>query len=276
MTDDELLQAAGEAAREGDPLQDERWDALPSGGLSEGDLAALRLLADQSDSARSAFEALQPLDEAAREQIVDGILAGLAAGAPAAPLPEKTPGDGARVIAFPRRARRALGALAVAGSLAAAAALLLFLPRGVSSLPGYEASLVGEQAQRSSAPGAGVPQLGPGSRLELVLRPEVAVDGPVAVRSFLSCGAEVRSWDAPAVIADGGSIRVTGGYDALFGDLPTGSCELVFAVGRPSALPSSLEAVTAALREPVRSRTEAWHLVRVPIRLVDRARPGSP
>ncbi|MEP7126194.1 MAG: hypothetical protein ABJE95_35000 [Byssovorax sp.] len=269
MTDDELLQVAREVAREDDPLQDERWDALPSGDLSEGDLAALRLLAEHSDPAREAFLALQPLDEADRERIVDAILTGQAKAA--AP-----PRKGALVISFPRRARRALGAIVVAGSLAAAAAAALLVPRGAALVPEYEASIVGEQTQRSGAPGVGVPQIGPGSQLDLVLRPEVAVDGPIALRSFIFRGGSVRSWEANAVIAEGGSLRIVGAYEALFGDTPKGSCELVFVVGRPSALPSDPEAVAAALREPVGSHRTTWQLVRVPVLLVDRARPGSP
>ncbi len=294
MTDDELLKMAGEAAREDDLLEDARWDKLPEGSLSELDRAELRAIAERSPDARVAHEALRPLDEAEREQLVDGILAGL--GAPAAASLEEapeggslagkaaksagegpSPAGGAKVIPFARRPRRTVGMLVAAISIAAAAAAaFVALPRGGSSLPGYEVSLLGEQAQRSKDDGGGVVRIGPGSRLHLVLRPVIAVEGTIAARGFLLRDGVTRAWDAPIEIAEGGAIRIAGSYEALFAGAPPGTCELLVAVGRPGTLPSTPEAVAAAREGRVGSQDEAWHLVRVPLLLVDRARPPAP
>jgi hypothetical protein len=267
VTDDELFSALAEANRERDPLADPRWDALARGALSPADRAALEALAGSSGAGRAAMEAFAPLDERERTQLVAKILAarGASPGEPAqAPAP---PQAVARVIPFPARRRALLFSAATLAAVAASAALFFRSPGG-SAIPTYQASIAGEQAQRSpfGDPDA-ARRLGPGSAIDLVLRPATPVSGPLAARGFVLQGGRVRAWDAPVVISEEGAVRIAGSYDALLGGIPSGPCELVFAVGRPGELPSSPEAIGAALRDPA---PRGFQLLRVPVVLVER------
>ena len=266
MTDDEILKVAGEIERGRDVLVDPRWQALAEGTLGEADRAELEALASRSEEARRALEAHRPLDAAEQAEIVERLLA-------ASPTPAIAP-----VIAL-RPHRKVRAAIVALGSLAAAAALFLMLPaREPGAIPAYEVAMAGEQAQRGPAPLAGAPRVfGPGSDVELVLRPAVAEKGPIAARGFLSREGRAQAWAPPIEVSSDGAVRIAGPYEAVFRGVAPGAVELVIVVGRPGAIPSD-----ATLVEMTRQgsssgpREGSWHLLRVPVRLLDRSSPRDP
>jgi hypothetical protein len=185
-----------------------------------------------------ALRAFTPLDAAAQDRFADAALAALA---------RPTEQRGARVLPFRRIALWVV-------PLAAAAALAVFLLRPGSDLPTYRMEAgQGDRALRGAeVEAAAVPRYEPGSRLEIVLRPAKAVEGPVAARGFVRRGDDVTPWAVEPEVAPGGAVRVAGPIDALLPGV-TGEVELWIAVGRPAALPDA---------DAVRATPRGWQLLR--------------
>ena len=264
MTDDEILKAAGEIERGRDLLADPRWLALTEGTLGEADRAELEALASRSEEGRRALEAHRPLDAAEQAEMVERILGASPVIAPVITLRPRS------------KARAALIAL---GSLAAAAALFFTLPaRDPGAIPAYEVAMAGEQAQRGPAPSEGAPRVfGPGSDIELVLRPAVAEKGPIAARGFLLRDGRVQAWAPPIEVSSDGSVRIAGPYEAVFRGVAPGDVELVLVVGRPGVIPSDPTLVEMTRQgSPSGPREGSWHLLRVPVRLLDRGSLRDP
>lgn len=259
---DKLLRELGRVARERQQAEsrDERWESLTQGTLSEDERRALEELARQEPSAAEAHEAYRPLDAAARERIAARLEQQLAAE----PAPEKPPA----AVLVPRRPWRRL-VPALAALAAAAAVLLLVLPRQAPPLPGYALSLSSEQAVRAGTPEPEVPRLGPGSQLDVLLRPETAVEGPVDVRAFLIRRGEARSWTPPLERSPEGAVRIRGPVEALL-PVPPGEWTLAIAVGRPGTLPESPDEVRARVEEGRAPEAGAWRLLTRKFLLVDR------
>ncbi|MDI1476478.1 hypothetical protein [Polyangium sp. y55x31] len=227
MTTDELLKAVAQAAREAEDEIDEEIRQ-------------------------------RPLDEAARARFTDAILAQMEAEKPAEkiPAPAPPPREGAQVVPLPKRRTwvPAIAALAAA----AAVALLVGLPgRGPSNgdpLPAYELSLLGGEHSTRAEPAPTDPRpplrLGPGSSLEIVLRPASPDRKPIAAGGFLIQDGRARVWPIHPDISPDGAVRVAGERETLFPDLPAGSYEIVIAVGRPGALPDAGAVVRSAAAEP--------------------------
>ncbi|MFP2907112.1 hypothetical protein ACLESD_19095 [Pyxidicoccus sp. 3LFB2] len=152
---------------------------------------------------------------------------------------------------------------------AAAAVLLLVLPREVPPLPGYTLSVSSEQAVRAGAPEPEVPRLGPGSRLDVLLRPEQAVEGPVEVRAFLVRPGEARAWTPPLERSPEGAVRIHGPVEALL-SLPPGEWTLAIAVGRPGTLPEAPAEVLAHVEAGRAPEAGTWRLLTRKFLLVDR------
>ncbi|AUX41650.1 uncharacterized protein SOCE26_030720 [Sorangium cellulosum] len=311
MTDDELLKALGRAAREGDRASDPRWSARAQGTLAPGDRDVLEALAQRSAEDHEAWEASRPLDSEARSRIAGRILAGLqadggergadgagaaGAGAEATGRPLRAQSTSAaregRLIPLPAKRGRAPW-LVAAAALAAAAAALLFMrlspegdsdhPRGLLGDPGVVALLPvpaytvavagGELEQRAANGGApATARLGPGSRVEIALRPATRVEGPVAVRGFLIQGGTARPWDVRADVSEQGSARIEGDTETLFQGVPEGEWEIALAIGRPEALPKDPADVLRALQQED-PRTSALRLLRLKVLLLPRAAP---
>ncbi|WP_437680884.1 hypothetical protein [Sorangium sp. So ce131] len=303
MTDDELLKALGRAAREEDRASDPRWSARAQGTLAPGDRDALEAQAQRSAEDQGAWEASRPLDSEARSRIADRILAGLEAdagerGAETTGSPSRAQGTSAagegRVIPLPAKRGRAPWMIAAA-ALAAAAAALVFVrlspegdgdrPRGLLGDPGALALLPvpaysvevagGELEQRTTNHGAGAPgiaRLGPGSRLEIALRPTTRVEGPVAVRGFLIQGGTARPWDVRADVSEQGAARIEGDTETLFRGVPAGEWEIALAIGRPEALPSEPADVLRAQQQEA-PRASALRLIRLKVLLLPRSAP---
>ncbi len=266
MTDDETLRVAGEIERGRDVLADPRWQALTEGTLGEADRAELEALASRSEEARRALEVYRPLDATDQAELVEKLLA-------VAPAPVLAP-----VIPL-RPRRKALTALFAIGSMAAAAALFLALPaRDPGAIPAYEVAMAGEQSQRGpAAPSGAVRVFGPGSDVELVLRPAVAEKGAIAAQGFISRDGRVEAWAPPIEVSADGAVRIVGPYEVVFRGVAPGAVELVLVVGRPGLIPSDPTLVEVAQRGSSSGpRERSWHLVRVPVRLLDRGSPYDP
>ncbi|EYF00260.1 hypothetical protein [Chondromyces apiculatus] len=260
MKDDDLLRALGRAAREDDLLADPRWDALAAGELSEREVEALKALSRGDPEALGAFEAFEPVAAEVREAAaararamlqerpvgsVGSVGAEDAGGARGA---RGTRGArGAEVVRLPGRRKLLASVLAGAAAMAAAAVVWVMAGSGArDGLPVYAlAVLGGEQTERHGGPpeAEGPPRIGPGSRLEIVLRPVTPAQVPVAVRGFLVSGGDVaagggRPWEPPVEISAEGSVRIAGSREALFPGVAPGEITLVLAVGRPEALPA--------------------------------------
>jgi hypothetical protein len=99
-------------------------------------------------------------------------------------------------------------------------------------------------------------ELAPGVSLELVMRPEDRVEGPVAATLYWVKDGQVRRWPAAIEQAPGGAMRVRGPVVAPFG---RGAGEIVVVLGRPEALPREEQGLAAELlRETASTRLLRW------------------
>lgn len=198
---------------------------------------------------------------------------------------------GGEVLPLPRKPGRAPWRTAATALAAAAAAVLVVRlslegdkhhPRGLLDDPGALAMLPvpayamtlagGEVSERSASSGAdATARLGPGSRLEITLRPATRVDGPVAVRAFLIQGETARPWDVHADLSEQGAARIEGDTETLFPGVPEGEWEIALAIGRPAALPDS----AAEVRDPRPSekKDKPFRILRFKVLLLPRAAP---
>ncbi|WP_437580116.1 hypothetical protein [Sorangium sp. So ce887] len=198
------------------------------------------------------------------------------------------------LAATPGRARW----LAAAALLAAAAAWLLVArpstedpgrhPGGatgepgalaLASVPAYTLSVAGgEVGQRSASGDAGAPEtvrLGPGSRLEIALRPATRVEGPVAVRAFLIAGDRALPWDVRAEVSAQGAARIAGDTETLFHGVPEGEWEIAIAIGRLEALPDRPVELAGEPRSEG-EKSNIFRMLRLKVRLLPREAPSLP
>jgi hypothetical protein len=226
MNDDELLHATVDAARLDRKRveHEERLDAYADGKLSADELAAAARADDVDAHLVDELAAFRPLGDDARARIAGRVLQQIAA--------PKARARGARF----RRLTIATSAFALA------AAVLLFVRArdGSQTLPPYEVSFVGgEQPLRGpSATDPGEHKFSRGQRFRILLRPRTALQDRVGAKLFLRRADDVRVWDAPVDVSNEGAIRVVTSLDTL-PPASDGAWELVVAVGRPDALPST-------------------------------------
>lgn len=237
----------GKAARELDPLNDPRWDALARGELSDAEQAELRAFAERA-GIPEAFEAFRPLDGADDEALVDALLGREAPAAPAAPplppgRPANDPSPTKNQAAPPKAEASWLLGLSRSWAAALAAAAVLFVvfrmldPLGGGEIPEYAVTLTGGTATSRSADTSGeLPKLLPSADVELVLRPKTAAQGEVSAKAFLFVDGRASPWAAAIERAPGGAMRIAGRADALFGRETRGRLDVVLAVGAPGAL----------------------------------------
>lgn len=186
-----------------DLISDELLEDLAHDRLDEDEAAFLRALAEGDDENEARVAAYAPIDEAQRRTLADKL---------------------AWRLRVERRQRRVRGALASGVMLAAAAAAaLVVLPsHGDPELPGYHVDLgAGARSERGGSQDVDVPHFTATTRLELVLRPEARVEGPISIAGWLrgpGAQAHLQRWPVNFEIAEGGSIRVVGEAQEL---LPT-------------------------------------------------------
>ncbi len=168
-------------------------------------------------------ESLPPLDEAARTRITAQL------------LEEFKPSKSASILPF-RSWRSPLLSLA-----AAAVLIFLVLPRGFEPLPSYELSVEGgAQSQRSAIHTLGPRRLGPGDRLELLLRPEQSCEGLEAQAFIQAKGKEIRPLSPPEMSPQG-VVRLLGSFESLTLDQsPPGPAEIILLLAHPGAMPEPL------------------------------------
>jgi hypothetical protein len=265
MTDDEmwlreLARVAKDEKQAEEARFDERWDRLSAGDLSAEEAAALRVLAETSEEGREAYESFRPLGPEFQARVVKALREQSAAAVPAEPP--------ARVLPFRRPARRLSGWLVAAASIAAALFLVFRGPGALPPLPGYQAHPSGGvQATRGVTDPLGT--LAPGSSFDLVLTPQTAVSGEVAVRCFLAPGtrdardAELRPWPVPDTAVQksrDGAVKIHGSVGREIA-IPPGEWTLWAVIGRPRQLPDA-----AALRAYLargRARAPDWEALRI-------------
>jgi hypothetical protein len=141
-------------------------------------------------------------------------------------------------VLSPKGGWRRAAQVAIPLALAASLALVLVNRSGGDVLPPYEMSMSGGvQALRAEQP---MGKLGPSARLELVLRPSRAVEGPVAARLFLIEAGRAREWKASTEVSPDGAVRVIA-QGADVGPVASSEVEVAVAVARPDALPSAVD-----------------------------------
>lgn len=241
MSDDErLLSALGEAAREGDPLIDPRWEALSAGQLSATEEEALAALAKEGGHSEELIDALRPLDEKAEDRIVERLMGGMEAQTHIAPREPRATVPRSRSRARPLH-------VAMTAMVAAAAVIAWFFLQPPDLLPGYAMEVGGgERLVRSGdEPPREIERFGAGSHLEITIHPAEPASGKVEARAFLVRDGRARALEAPIEIARGGAVRIVGATDVVFAGVAPGRWEIVVAVGRPGKLPDEATVVVA-------------------------------
>lgn len=165
-----------------------------------------------------------------------------------------------------------LGAVVASVALIAVVSVYVLGPAGPGgpALPGYALEIQGRALMRGDEPGgvADAPvALAPGTRFELVLRPDTAVADEVGVRAWLARGGALTALDTTRATTQRGVVALEGvvGTDWT---LPEGGAHLVVVVGRTAALPDGDE-VVAALGADARATTDDWTAWRVPVHVGD-------
>ncbi|WP_437941042.1 hypothetical protein [Sorangium sp. So ce341] len=155
----------------------------------------------------------------------------------------------------------------------------LALLEAPAPVPDYAVSIAGGEAGQRSANGdavaPGTARLGPGSRLEIALRPATRVEGPVAVRAFLLAGDKALPWDVRPEVSAQGAARIAGDTEALFRGVPEGEWEIAIAIGRPEALPDR-PAELADGPPGEGEKPNAFRVLRLKVRLLPGAAPPRP
>jgi hypothetical protein len=170
----------------------------------------------------------------------------------------------ARSPALLGAAAASLAALAVVGGY-----LTLHAPGLGPPLPAYELNLQGRALLRGAEPAAAAAPIAftPGTRFELVLRPQTAVSGEVAARVWLEHAGATRPLDAAPAVAARGLLVIAGeiGRDWV---LPEGDSDLLVTVGRAQALPDA-PVLAQRLGDRRQLETADWVAWRVPVRVGD-------
>ncbi|WP_437849792.1 hypothetical protein [Sorangium sp. So ce363] len=248
--------------------------------------------AEATEAAEAAGAAAAAGAEAAGAAAEAAEAAGAEAAGPPPPGQRAAAARGGQVLPLPRKPGRAPWRIAATALAAAAAAVLVVRlslegdrhhPRGLLDDPGAVAMLPvpayamtlagGEVRERSASSGAdATARLGPGSRLEITLRPATRVDGPVAVRAFLIQGETARPWDVHADLSEQGAARIEGDTETLFPGVPEGEWEIAIAIGRPAALPDSAAGLADA-RPSEEEKDNKFRILRFNVLLLPRAAP---
>ena len=225
---------------------DPRLEAVAHGSASDELLAALEAEAKNDPAFAVALEAHRPLDPIVAARIADVAVEAFYEGSPD------------NVV--PIRSRRRFLAGGLVAAVAASAALVFIGVGGPAEpLPVYSMELIGGDAthrgvERDLDPEAETrppARFSPGSRVELRLRPAVAVEGRVEARAFYVAGEATGEVAAAIDRSEQGAFRILGSADTLF-EGHTGPARVILAVARPGALPHLAEAMAIANGAPAR------------------------
>jgi hypothetical protein len=262
----ELLDELAEVAREEQepPTGDARLDALMRGELDADQERQLRAEKGVSEEGRAAYEASRPFDGTARERFLARATSELKATAsPSSAVETATQGADAEARVapvVPIRSKPIAKFFATGGLLLAAAALVLLLlrPAAQPGLPAYDFRMAGgEQSLRaSSAEDPTGPVLGPGSAVQLLLRPTVPAKASVAARAFV---VEEGSWangrvanlrgvhalDLVAEISQEGAVRIDVPGEAVTRHVSAETAWLVVVVAPSESVPNTAAQLAA-------------------------------
>jgi hypothetical protein len=236
--DDALLDALAGIAREARADEpDPRWDALAADDLSAEDQAALRALVGEDDALHSAFA---PIDEMRRAGFVDAMLSELDASSAEPQHAVPTPAMQAPAKIIPFRQSFLGRAITIAAPIALAAGLawVVLAPGAARPVPGYSIEATGGlKTVRSHGPESGPVIIAPGVRIDWVISPDTAVEGPIGLTAYLTRDGGSRHWPLSPTITPAGAVRITGDLTSLgLASVPPGRWTAVFSVGRPDAL----------------------------------------
>jgi hypothetical protein len=201
----------------------------------------------------------EPLGPAFVDRATQAALAGLGKATPVTGTGD-SPASVVPLHAPPRR--RMLWAL-VPMAAAAGIALWAMRPPPAGRLAEYGLELTGGLADtRSDDPAArSAPKLGPGARLNLVLRPTRESNRPVVAQAWLARDGKLQAWPVVPEISPAGAVRIAGSFEALgLGGLAPGEWEAVVVVAPTDHLPDEAE-IAATLTDAPPSDAP-WRLQR--------------
>lgn len=241
-----LLRAIAHLEREEALRHDPRWDRLTEATLPDEERESLRRRAVESEDGEALWSAFDPLSCAAMDRISARVTSSLRA-------------------ARPRRSygRALLSAAAVLSVAAVALGVCVGLQRSppssvselpatspgarlaITDLPRYRVEVRGgdvaravrgpEPAASAQSAGPATPDLAPvvlhrGATLEITLRPETAVHGPVTLTACLVREGRVTPWTAAWERSEQGAFHAQGSRESLFPAEVTGDVTLLFMV----------------------------------------------
>lgn len=268
---DDLLAQLGELEREYDDEFPHAWEDVVRGKRTAAEVIALREGVDDPEELAALAEVLVPLDAGTRDAWVERLAATLQTSAThasetesapeSAPAPESEPVTTAEphatVIDLDARRRARITWMTAAGSLLAAAALVVWLsapgdgprPPGASALPSFSLTVrnetVHEIRSNPAAPGA-IDRYTASSRIHWVVRPERSVEPPLGLRVLAVAEAgEPRRLIDPAgavKVSARGVLELEGTLGELL-PLSLGRWSLRMVVADPAALPADLAAL---------------------------------
>lgn len=247
MTDDELLALAGEALREPDVLDDERWDQLAAGQLDGDDRAELEALAQESELAADALVAFAPLSDDVTGRLEDLFPPEEALVADEEPVADEAPAPAPATNVFSldqARARRRRWMMGSASAVAIAAVAFFTLRPGtggppISDMVEYRLEVDGGQKAFRSSDAADLEErvLSPESAVRLTVVPAHRMEQPVAAQAWFVRDADVSPLDLPWQINASGVVDVSATAAVLFGER-RGRGALIIAV-RPASSPAA-------------------------------------
>lgn len=292
---DEDLKAIVQAARDERAARDPKLERVTRGEATEDELRALEAAAEADPQRAEALARHRPLSSDAHDRFAAAILGQAAApkedareeaarkeGArEEAAREEDAREEAAREEAAREEAAREEAAQGKRGVVVrlfpllaplavAAAVLLFFVFRNGDNLPAYDATLrAAADTRLASTPASSSEpvRLHPSSTLEMVIRPAAKVDGAVGVRAVVVRNGRAAAWSPAVEIGDGGAVRIRERVDTVVPE-KSGIWELVVAIGRPSALPSSADLAHRALSPDALDAPSSIRIVRAKIEIV--------
>ena len=260
---DLLLKELGDLARQQEEAErarlDERWDRLSAGTLTAEEETELKALAASSPEAMEAYLAFKPLGAEFQARVVSAI------NFQPEPVPPPVPPPPPPQPPFWRRIE-----VRVITAAAVAAGLYFFVPWPPSSplQLNYGSPAISIPSEfRGGEPGLATP----GSEVDLLVRPQTAIDGRgLAVRGYLAHAGsgEIRPWELKSEVSKLGVVTLHG---TLGKELSPGIWTLWIVIGRKDKLPTARDLQSNLIAR--RTRDADWQAVSRDLLIEARASP---
>lgn len=242
MKDEELIGGLIDAARKPDSENariDKEFDDLAASKLSKEQIKELSMKYKDSSQGALALDLFAPMSNRVRERIVQQLKSEVGAQKRQR---DKSPGIVIRLKSWMFEQKRILQL----ATSAAAVVVLMFVVWNPDAqwpaIPAYQMSLQGQikavrGAEHEITQPDELPRYKPGSILQVVLRPDRAVQGPVEVSVFIEKDGHLSPIDLPVEQDPQGSVRIFGklGKDV---HLPSGAITLWMCLSRPGEKPT--------------------------------------